>query len=179
MTDLKLTVEYDSDATDFHDEYDGVEVYSFSNRHVNYKHPDSIENLEKDVEEGFAFLLSYFSHGGCVWSLRGEGPSCPWDSVDVAGVLILDKEEWKDEPVEKRENFARSLIQEYTKWCNGEIFGFSLSTLDKEIVDSCWGFFDKESLIESVKDVLTEKDKIVEFSGDAMEHEIQSAFSGA
>jgi hypothetical protein len=35
-----------------------------------------------------ALPLSVYSHGGEVWSLRGEGMRCQWDTADFAGVWV-------------------------------------------------------------------------------------------
>lgn len=140
---MKLEVSYDPSP-----EWDveGFEFFSFSSRHYNFKHPDEIANLEEALENQTAFFLSYFEHGDCIWSLMGEGPSCPFDSVVKAGLIFVPE----DIPENKREEAARSILKDYTNWCNGHVLMFTIEDEDGSIVDSCAGFFEKEELIESI-----------------------------
>jgi len=116
-------------------EFSGWKVHSFNTRHVNFKHPHelsiqsdgSITNpgLRRKLDVGLAFILAYYEHGASLWYLPGEGPpgaDCPWDSIQVAGVLI-----WKESPnnigattYEDRKADAVAFLDSYNKWCNGE-----------------------------------------------------------
>ena len=115
----------------------GARVVSFNRRHVNYAHPEDIgvygrneygepiigcPGLRRKLDTGAAFLLSYFEHGSCVWSLAGEGPSCRWDTAALAGVLYLPERLWRGKTFSEREDISRSLLKTYTAWCNGEVY---------------------------------------------------------
>jgi len=157
-TPLKLKLFY-SDVDDNPSEYDSWKLYSFSRKHVNYRHLDNFLppglGLRRKLEVGTAFLLSYYEHGQCVWSLQDEGPQCRWDTVNCAGILL-----WEQSPknlgaktLEARREDARQFLKTYTAWCNGECFGYILyegNTEDEE-VDSCSGFYDPEEMAESVR----------------------------
>jgi hypothetical protein len=125
-------------------EYDW-KVYSFSHRHSNFKHPDDFrddEDFARKRHEGFAFPLSYYEHGQCLWSLVSELPAgarCPWDSVTHAGFIVWEQDEadlsypdlGQGESFLKRQEDARRFIERYTMWCNGEIFGYTIDAYSK------------------------------------------------
>ena len=139
-----LTIEYDGDV-DSPCEMDGFwKVTSFNRKHTNFGDPplDYYGNLNigfrRKLSVGTAFLLDYFEHGTSIWSLRGEGPQCQWDTATGAGFIALDNP--KDRPQqEKREEDARNSLKTYNDWCNGLTFWYSLEK-DGEVVDSCGGY---------------------------------------
>jgi hypothetical protein len=117
------------------------EIYSFSTRHSNYEHPDDIEDVDALVESGRAFLLSYYEHGNCVWSLQGQGPQCRFDSVNVAGIIILKDDYLEDLEGEELYKVVSSLLEEYTAYCNGNTYGYSISSDDLDMYEeSCGGY---------------------------------------
>lgn len=119
-------------------------VHSFSPRHNAYKDPQSFDfdAMRPQFEEGSAFMLSYFEHGQCQWSLQDEGADCPWDSVSKAGILV-----WQGKPedmpgtLEERREWARGFLKTYTDWCNGEVYGYALTDEAGEHVDGCSGYY--------------------------------------
>lgn len=177
MSKLTVTVDHDSDVDAPMDSCDGEwRIYSFSHRHNNYKHPETLglsltrdvdgtpivrnPGLRRKLQVGLAFFLSYFEHGQCVWSLRGEGPRCQFDSVDVAGLMV-----WEHPPAdmgaktyEHRQADARSTLGVYTDWCNGECFHYTIKDEDGEDVDSCGGFIGSgerlDYMWEAIRDIV-------------------------
>lgn len=133
-------------------------IYSFGRKHGNYRHPDNFlppdKGLKKKLKNRTAFFLSYFEHGNCVWSLQGEGPKCPWDSVYCAGLLL-----WEGKPTDldrtpkQRKEQARRFLERYTDYCNGDVFRFELEDDEGKLLDSCGGFVGEEHL----KMVLTDE----------------------
>lgn len=125
---------------------DGWKVYSFSQNHASHKEPEDVgfdyddekgshvpdAELKAKLDNGLAHFLSYYEHGQCLWSLSGEGSSCPFDSVRFAGLLV-----WEGDPdniggdTSDKTKDARSFINRYTLWCNGEIYGFTMEAFKK------------------------------------------------
>jgi hypothetical protein len=143
-------------------EYSDWRVVSLCRRHTSFGEIEDNDELQRQVNEGTAFLLSYFEHGLCRWSLSGEGPQCPWDSVHFAGVLYWEGEE---KPTEEQ---ARSFIETYTEWCNGSVYGYTIEDEEGEIDDSCFGFYgnDLDYMFEELSYGIRPFDK-VRFVGDA------------
>ena len=170
---MKLTIDYDQ-GCECPTEYGAWDMHSFSSRHCNFKNPDELFpaniGLRRKLKCGTAFILSYFEHGYCMWSLSGEGPQCRWDTAQFAGILIYkDPVKYLPKGWHKRAEMARSFLEEYTKWCNGEIYCYSIED-DDEVVDSCGGFIGAEWFIENLKDEHPElfaEDAVLETSGDA------------
>jgi hypothetical protein len=164
-----LTIGYDADAERPESGYDGWKPISFGRRHTNFEHPDAYrldkrENagLRRKLDVGLAFWLSYYEHGLCRWSLRGEGPQCPWDAVNMAGILI-----WSGKPSDigaksyaERAQDARLFLEEYTDWCNGECYWFRLEE-DGAPLDSCGGFIGTGQLGEAINEALTREDQVI------------------
>jgi len=180
---MRLTIEYDECVESPADDSQW-EIYSFSSRHRNFKHPENFFplniGLRRKLEVGTAFLLSYYEHGLCLWSLSGEGPNCRWDSVGTAGILIYrDPIKYLPKEYSERAEYARSFLKEYTEWCNGEVFCYCIESesecdkceqVEREIIDSCGGFIGSESILDSLKDEhpeLFEKEAKVEVVGNA------------
>lgn len=167
-------------------EYDGAwKLYSFSRRHKAFKHPDHFfedgalnAELQRKLDSGLAFLLSYYEHGLCVWSLKGTGPQCPWDSVDVAGILVWEhaEDEMGATTVEARTKDAASFLESYTAWCNGQVYGFTIEderTLpcghtERVDLESCGGYYgnDLKCMAEAIREGLN-GDKDYRFEGEA------------
>jgi len=145
---------HDQDAPNPMDNDGSWKLYSFSTRHVNFKHPDEFRGIgfTRKLQVGTAFLLSYYEHGNCVWSLRNEGPQCQWDSVRTAGILV-----WEESPsnmgaktLEERAKDARAFLKDYTAYCNGECYGYTITDEQGEIINSCGGYFDLDWIKEEI-----------------------------
>jgi hypothetical protein len=137
-------------------------IVSFGHRHSNYANPNDYLDRTNDGKAIFklgirrqlatscAFVLSYHEHGSCVWSLMGEGPQCQWDTVQFAGIYWVPT----DVPQDERRTYAKAALREYTDWCNGACYGYSIETEDGETVDSCFGYIGDEYLMTEVKKAL-------------------------
>lgn len=115
-------------------------LYSFSTRHINFKHPDKLGiappdkfgepvirdfALRRQLDCGTAFFCSYYEHGLCWWGLKGAQPAgveFQWDGRRVAGLLV-----WQGgartllpKTFEERQKAAAAFLEDYTKYANGE-----------------------------------------------------------
>lgn len=178
---LFVSILPDSDQPNPCDEMDGFGMmHSLSNRHFNHitmEHAQSILEENKD-----AVRLSYFEHGNCLWMVS-DAPTPPgvefqWDGVRFAGLWVPDKcllDEVDGLTTEARhtrmQQFATQACETYSQWCNGEIYGYSVSLYklrkdtqgepyekeddyrrDKAIEeDSCFGFFGYDCVQQEVK----------------------------
>lgn len=145
-----VRIEHDQDATDPM-EYEGVtKLVSFSSRHryfekpIDYQQFDNATNRrvwDDETKRRFAnktaFILSYFEHGSCCWSLQGTGPQCQWDNVQTAGLLFIPE----DVAEESRVKYAKGILETYTDWCNGNCYGYTFENDIGDQLDSCWGFY--------------------------------------
>lgn len=155
MTNIRVTINHDQDV-ECPTEYDGWKLYSFCTKHNNYKNPNIILSanigLKRKLTVGTAFVLSYYEHSGSIWSLKGEGPQCQFDTVPLAGILI-----WEETPKNlgaktyiERQNDARNFLKVYNAWMNGECYGYLIER-EGEVIDSCGGFIGVEHIKEALK----------------------------
>ena len=133
-------------------------ILSLNRRHHNFD-PGGIKTAIEG--NGDAVPLAYYEHGLCRWSVAGELPAecrCPFDSVPFAGVWVPDTATLASAARyggRTRHHFmrkrARQACDTYTRWYNGEIYGYRVERIDvcpasggtsPEDLDSCWGFFD-------------------------------------
>jgi hypothetical protein len=179
---LQVHLEHDRDGEN-PSECDGWKLYSFGRRHRNFREPPTLglslmldadgwpkvknPGLRSKFRAGLAFFVSYYEHGQCEWFLPGEGPTCPWDSVRCAGLLL-----W-EQPVEDlgpttygdRQQDARNFLKTYTAWCNGEVYYFRVEDESRNALDSCGGWYEPEEMFRAIAE--TVQGRKVEFQGEA------------
>ena len=176
MSGYVVRIAHDQD-TESPAEFDSQwRVYSFGRRHVNYRHPGDFFDgngcpklwLRNKLRTGLAHVLSYFEHGVGIWSLRGTGPQCRWDSVDVAGVAV-----WEHPPSylggktpDERAADCAAFLGEYNDWCNGHCYYYTIDKTDScptcaaevrvELVDSCGGFIGEKAVAGAIRESMPE-----------------------
>jgi len=155
------------------------EFHSFNSNHINFKHPEELGiqrdgsssdiGLASKLRWNTAFVCSCYMHGNTVWSLMGEGPQCRWDSCTVAGLLVwTGKPKELSEDPKTRKEIARGFLEDYTKWCNGTVYGFMIEDEDTLEGPSRGGYFDEEAMFEDIREELHGVDpEDVEVTGEA------------
>lgn len=163
---LVVRIEYD-DSPEDPCKWDVFRVHSFNRRHNSFTDPDDLGlrslGFRRKLECHTAFMLDYFEHGDGQWSLHGEGMQCQWDTARFAGVLVIENP--KDISPDRRVEAARGFLETYTNWCNGHVFGYSIETEDGDDVDSCWGFYSQEDVVDAINEAIGDKDVVVEITG--------------
>lgn len=179
---LVVRIEHDSDVEVPDSGYDGWKLVSFGCRHSNYEDPDKyirrynreegivVEGigLQRKLDVGLAFWLSYYEHGLGCWSLKGEGHQCQWDTAYLAGILL-----WTGKPkdigaktLEDRAKDARGFLETYNDWANGSCYWYSVEKTNGEDVETVGGFIGEEAVNEALSEVLEAGD-VVKVEGDA------------
>lgn len=117
--------------------------------------------IKKHIEDytyekvSFIIPISVYIHGGVSFSV---GSRNGWDTSND-GFYIVTHNDLKRLGLSKwtRKDKMIRLIQYeldlYEKWGNGEVYGFLLEDEDKNIIDSCSGFYD----INEIKEYLPEE----------------------
>lgn len=149
-------------------------IHSFNRHHASFSHPENFENIgiRRKLAVGTAFMLSYYEHGACQWSLRGTGPSCRFDSVDYAGIMTFDNpKDMGAKTYEDRRQDAKIFLDLYTDWCNGYGHGYVIETEDGEELDSCFGFYDSQ--IEHTINEIVSQLEYLEKEHGALEVELE------
>lgn len=180
---IKLELWYDGD-TECPCDNDGWKLYSFNHRHINYKDPQVLltagdgtafdSELQAKLDNGLAFICSYFEHGQCTWMLRGGSkwaslPDKQWDGTAVAGLLVweCDEDDLGPKTVKDRAKDAENFLEQYTDWANGNCYGYTITDETDEDIDSCGSFIGDKYFASEIKSALPAGAEIVEITGEA------------
>ena len=113
------------------------------------------EDIARQIEAGTLIGLPVYvyQHSGVlIQASEGNPFSCPWDSGQSGYVYVTKKTalDWQGGKVltaKKRTatlDSLRSVVSEYSKWCNGECYGYIIEDGAGEQLESCWGFIGYE-----------------------------------
>jgi len=157
----QLEVSYDHD-TESPNDYGAFNVISFNSRHVSFVHPDDID------ESTILAPLSYYEHGLCKWMVGESTVADPYggfDTVDFAGVIVYneanggDRSWFTDMGPKEQRHILDGVAAEYTAWCNGECFYYTLNEIhgcescgqvEFKHVDSCGGYIGSDSFSDYI-----------------------------
>jgi hypothetical protein len=147
---VRVRVVYDdSGATDSpidsHD--DSVRLVEWSRRHGLNDSWGSKRGFSRDIEppealawakeNGFiVYPVFKYEHGNVLY--KTSPFSCPWDSGQ-SGYLFLSRKEWKRKS-KRSDSYAAAILESYSDWCNGSIFGYIIEDSNGDELDSVWGF---------------------------------------
>ena len=117
--------------------------------HAKYSNTsDFLADIIKRVDKlGYImFPISKFEHSTVIYSL---GTASGWDRGTVGLAFVDKKKVCKEYGVKRIFPKTRKLVEQcfeaelntYTQWCNGEVYGFTVSDSKGEVVDSCCGFY--------------------------------------
>jgi hypothetical protein len=166
---LTVTIGHDQDVENPM-ECSNWKLHSFGRRHSNFKDPEELglsyrqdftgrpiitcPGLRRKLNCGTAFFCWYYEHGQRAWGVTGSytaGLEFRWDGRRYAGLLIY---EGNPKNLEReyyaRQNLAKYILREYTEWCNGNCYYYSITDENDEWIDSCGGFIGTEHLCEYI-----------------------------
>jgi len=153
--------------------------------HDRYKLGDeqpkgSPQGWREELTEPVIILPLYlYDHSGITMSTGAF--SCPWDSGQV-GYIYITLEDVRKEYKVKRvspqlrkrvEGYLRNEVETYDMYLRGDVWGYQTEELcgecgqEKDVVDSCWGFFGDD----------TSKDAIAEHLNEAAREQLDEAWS--
>lgn len=120
---------------------------------------DRIEEIIKDEDMVYLPVYAYI-HSGV--ALNTTGFSCPWDS-GMSGIIAVSKDDIRKEfnvkritksVMDKVNNLLKCEVDTFSKYLNGEVYGFEVVDESGNIVDSCYGFYSEEDAISQGNDSL-------------------------
>ena len=121
------------------------------------------QGTEVSHRDNIVLPVYAFIHSGV--ALNTTGFSCPWDSGQC-GYIYEDKKAIREEFGVKRispklrktiEDRMRAEVEEFSKYLNGEVYGFVIENEEGEEEDSCWGFFGDNWEQNGLKDYIPEE----------------------
>lgn len=126
------------------------------------------KQIDMDDKNYITLPIYAYIHSGIALSTSRYYPfNCQWDSV-LAGQIYVSKEKIKNEYNCKRitqkltEKVINQLVNEIStldSYLQGQVFGYVVKKqiecnqgdIHNEILDSCWGFYDKNECLEEAK----------------------------
>ena len=155
---FKLEVHYDpSPVNPREDENLGTfQVYS-----TRYPSPDDIVRDPPEIlDDEIGIKVWAYAHSSVIYKAAPKNPfTCPWDSA-FAGIIFCSKKKAREHLGLKRltEKNVQDVLQilsdevdTYTRYYNGEVYGYMVFDAEGECVDSCWGFYDEDYMIKEAK----------------------------
>jgi hypothetical protein len=108
--------------------------------------------------DGVVLPLYLYDHSGI--TMNTTGFSCPWDSGQVGFIAvsrekILEEYSWKKLSHKRRDRirgYLKNEVETYDQFLRGEVYGYITEDADENHIDSCWGFYDKDHMIQEAKD---------------------------
>lgn len=113
------------------------------------------KEIEKNGDEVFAiYPVSTYEHASITFKLYNYF-GCDYSNNSF---YIITKNDLRRYGIEasdtkKVEGIIEEELKTYTKWANGEVYGFILYDDQGDVLDSCYGFYD----IADIKDYLPEE----------------------
>jgi hypothetical protein len=146
----------------------GAILYS-SSRYVLGDKQVSLQEMREIEKDKNNIVLPVYAYIHSGIALNTTGFSCPWDSGQ-SGIIYVSKEKIRNEfkvnrisPAlkEKVINILRNEVDIYSQYASGEVYGYRILDENKDVVDSCYGFFSykeaEEQGNESIKYLLTKE----------------------
>jgi hypothetical protein len=135
--------------------------YNLGDKHTEYYHDDSLafqDWLEVTAKDLILLPLYLYDHGGI--TMNTTGFHCPWDSGQVGYIYttredVLKEYDWKRlsrKRVRQIEDYLRNEVKIYDQYLRGEVYGYIVEDKDGEDIDSCWGYYDKDYMVQDAKD---------------------------
>jgi hypothetical protein len=124
---------------------------------------DSLEDwYQETIGDAIALPLYIYDHGGITMSTGGF--SCHWDSGQVGYIYVTKEQVRKEYGVKRiskklRNTVIRVLefeVKNYDDYLVGNYYGYNLSNIDDDIIDSLWGI-QGDDLEENIKEYLPEE----------------------
>jgi hypothetical protein len=81
---------------------------------------------------------------------RWDSGQVGWCFVSVEKMQAEYGTDWLEHLTQARERITAEL-EEYSKWCNGEVYGYIVRTPEGEAGDSCWGYIGREYAEQEAK----------------------------
>lgn len=167
-TEEKIIVgllQYDQDAQDYFENDEGAgNLIQFR----NWQERDSeVAKLSKNKK--LFYLVDKFEHGNVSYSISGTTKPDQWDTSQGCAVFIpcdyiqqeFRKMKRKDGEGAAFEHFIKdsnNVLSNYSDWCNGEVYGYSILTFDKKgnelDCDECWGFIGADYANEEKRSIM-------------------------
>lgn len=164
IDDKIVNIYCDEDPQNPRTSWDNDDVLVLSHRRYNlaFECPkycyDSLEELEKIIKSknDIAEILPVYMYDHSGISLSSSPFECKWDSGKIGFIFITKENARKSHNVKRISKRVRGIIHKnllanievYSQYLNGEYYGYSVLDKDDNELDSCWGFYGWDNVVE-------------------------------
>jgi len=147
-----------------HDDNLGVMICFHKRYTLGDKHDYKVDNyngwdeMKSDIikNENVCVILPLYLYDHSGITMNTTGFSCPWDSGRVGFVYVSKENVRKEYNVKHitkkiRDKVTKVLIGEvetYDKYLTGEVYCFEILDEDKNIIESCGGYYDMDKCLK-------------------------------
>lgn len=160
-------IHYDNDPQPFFENNEGAgQLITFRSQEAVDKKLQELSKTKK-----LFYIVNKYEHSNVHYSISGSKlyPDERWDVSHGCGVFIpcediqsqfrkLKKEKGIDVAYDSFIVDSNNVLNEYSNWCNGEVYGYSVITFDQEgneiDCDECYGFIGNEYVQEEKQSVM-------------------------
>lgn len=145
--------------------------YTLSDKEAPKCEPAEFDPAEYEI----CLPLQMFEHGDIL--LRAGAPfGDRWDSGQVGWIYVTAEKlqhEYSDDhtPASRLEHATKVLqseVEEYSRYVNGECYGYIVKDRHGEQLDACWGFIGREYCEESAKEAADHEAEAITKRADAL-----------
>ena len=118
-----------------------------------------LREIAAGIEDGSLIGLPVYAYVHGMATISTRPFSCPWDSGQSGFVYCRAsdaEDEWAGDP-HFRANALRVLrgeVETFDQYLRGDVYGYTITDKDGDVVDSCWGFYGIECAEEEARSAL-------------------------
>jgi hypothetical protein len=160
----KIQVLLDEGARDPREDCDHLGTMAFYHRRYRLGDPLQFKDhndLYEHLKETPHIRLPVYMYDHSGQTISTTPFSCPWDSGQL-GVIFVTHDELKKagleyetaEQVDKVKEMLRNEVKEYDTYMQGNVLAYKVISPNKEEIDSCYGYYDKDHLLNDAKSII-------------------------
>jgi len=132
-----------------HDRYNMPNDTNINLQSIKY-YQDLIGTVNDNYDVRMMFGVSMYDHSGISISIHKlDSISRGWDNSVIGICFVENNDEYKDMTDEMIMKYVDDEIKQYNQYLKGSVYQFCLYGFDGEMIDSCCGFYDEESILDN------------------------------
>lgn len=112
-----------------------------------------LPSIQAKIKAGKIFTFDYSRYSNCDGGYY-RYPSNETDIDNIDGFIIFEDGYIKGTSYEERKKYATQDLEEYTQYCNGEVYNVSIETVSGIEVDECNCFIGDYAVMQFIADTL-------------------------
>lgn len=172
QTDYQIEIIHDEFAPNPRIEFDNLGTmvcfhrrYELGDRYHGYRSSDfnSWDELKKQIikDHDPAVILPIYMYDHSGITISTSPFSCHWDSGQIGFIYIGRLKVMKEYNVkrithllkDRLTGYLKAEVETYDNYLTGSCYGYEI-TKDGETIDSCWGYYGRESARQEAEDML-------------------------